>query len=60
MLAVEASRKTEIRQLDMAILVDKDVVWFDVPEYRSKYDDAKGRQARSPMDEPEFMDSLYS
>ena len=32
MFAVEASRKAEIRQLDMAILVDKDVVWFDVTE----------------------------
>ena len=37
MLEVGTSRKTEIRQLDMVILVDKDVVCFDVPESRNKY-----------------------
>ena len=59
MLEVGTSRKTEIRQLDMVVLVDKDVVCFDVPESRNKYGDARGQQASSPINETEFMDSLY-
>ena len=30
MLLVETCRKTEIRQLDMPVFVDQDIVWFNV------------------------------
>lgn len=59
MLLVKTSGKTKVRQLDMSILVNQDVVRLDVTSPDVNVDHGGEEWPSIPMDETQRMDSFY-